>query len=466
MPIVPITLTRRSNRSRHGQEGGARLVNCYAEDIGPEGKHQFALYAVDGMKNWGTVTGSGVRAMQVIEGEALYVVSGRTINHVDTAGNATAIGGIIGDGMVTMARNNAATAQVGICADGLFKIATGKTVVTVTDADLPPANSVCNLDGYFVLTIPNGKFYVTALNDGTDIDGLDFATAQASPDGLVRGYVRNRDLCLFGNSSTEFWQNVGGADFPFSRTTSIDVGCLSGASVATVDQTVAWVADDGTVRILNGYQAQPISTKEIERLIDEDPAKDEITGFSWKRRGHIFYALSGTNWTKVCDVTTGEWHDMKSYGLERWRMSAYAKFAGHHIFGDYESNSLYETDSSTFTEAGEPIVMSVEFAPIHGFPYRMVHHELFVDVVTGVGLNSTDEHNQNPMLMMDYSSDGGENFGAENHVEIGAQGETGKRLRFRRLGQAENGRVYRLKVSADVVKSIMAVGINAEQGAP
>lgn len=463
--IIPLNLGRASNRSRYGHEGGSGLVNCIAEDVGEGGKSQYVIYARDGYAGWGSgVTGDGVRAMLALDTD-LYVVAGRSISRVDTSGNATLIGGIIGDGPVTMARNRATTTQVGICADGLFKIATKDGIVDVTDSDLPPANSVCNIDGYFVLTIPDGRVYSSALEDGTSFDGLDFAKAEANPDGLVRGFVRNRDLCLFGTKSTEFYQNVGNETFPFSRTTSIDVGCLAAASVASVDQTVAWVAHDGTVRMLNGYQAGVISTYEVERLIDDEPDKDSIQGFSWQRRGHTFYAISGTNWTKVFDLGTQRWTDFTSFGLSRWRLSAYAMFDGKHIFGDYANGNLYQMRATDYSDAGSPIDMIVEMPPVHAYPYRMTHHEFYADVIPGVGLNSPDS-NADPMVMLDYSTDGGNTYGSVEHLPIGKLGATHKRVVARRLGQCgEDGRVYRLRMSADVVRGIMQAAIAAERDA-
>ncbi|MEQ8822752.1 MAG: hypothetical protein RIC14_00080 [Filomicrobium sp.] len=462
--IVPISLGMRSNRSRHGHEGGSGFVNCYAENIGEEGKSQYAVYACDGLDSYATVTGSGVRAMQGVEGEGLYVAAGRTINHIDPAGNAVPIGGIISDGLVSMARNRAATAQVGICSDGIFKIAQGTAIASVTDPDLPPANSVCGMDGYFILTTPDGRYFITEINDGFSIDGLDFANAEANPDGLVRGFVRNRDLCLFGNRSTEFHQNTGGSDFPFTRTTSTDVGCLSGASVATVDQTVAWVAHDGTVRLLNGYQGQIISTHEVERLIDGDPNKDSIVGFSWARRGHVFYTLNGTNWTKTFDVGTNRWHDRESDGSSRWRIGSQHNFGGQDIFGDIETGELFTMNPDTYSEGGNPIIMQIETPPVTSFPHRMIHNELMIDVIPGVGLNTTDEHNRDPKIILDYTEDGGATWSTERHISVGVQGQVKRRVRARRLGLArEDGRAYRLTMSAEVVRGVMAMAVDAER---
>lgn len=461
--IVPIALGVRSNRSRYGHEGDARLINCYVEVIGEEGKTPTPVYAIDGLKSWATTSAANVRAMLALP-TTLYAVVGRSIVAYDTTGNETVIGGIIGDGLVTMARNRAASTQVGICADGIFKIAVGNAVVSVTDADLPPANSVTHFDGYFVLTIDDGRFFVTALNDGTSIDGLDFAKAEANPDGLVRGAVRNRDLVLFGTKSTEFWSNTGGEDFPFTRTTSVDRGCLAPGSVADLDQTLAFVADDGTVRRLDGYNATRISTHDLERLIDKDPNKEDITGFAWQRNGHSFYCISGTDWTRTYDATTGLWHERESYRLGRWRCSAYALFNGKHLFGDYQAAAIYEGDPDTKSEAGSPIVMTIQTPQVHAYPYKLRFNRVFADVIPGVGLNTTDPHNDDPKLILDYSEDGGHNWSSERHLTVGMIGQSKVRAYARRLGLSkEDGRILRLRMSADVVKGITGLSIDVDK---
>lgn len=463
MPIQQISLGVGSARSRYGFEGDARLVNCYAENLGNTGKVPMPLYAIDGLTDFASLSDSGVRAMLALESQ-LYAVVGRSIVEIDPAGSETVLGGIIGDGLVTMARNRASTTQVGICVDGLFKIVQGGVLSTVTDTDLPPANSICHLDGYFILTIPDGRFFITSLNDGTAIDALDFAKAEANPDGLVRGFSRGRDLLLFGNKSLEAWGNTGGEDFPFTRTTSIEVGCLAPGSVATVDQTVGWIAHDGTVRLLNGYQANKISDHGVERAIDEDADPSGVMGFSWQRRGHTFYALTGTTWTWVYDLATGLWHERESVGYSgRWRCSAYAKFGERHVFGDVSAAKLYTGDPNVKLEGSESIIMTVQTPIIHAYPNKLQFNRFFADIVPGQGLNTTDVHNSDPQVMISYSEDGGHTWSGERFMSIGELGARKKRVVARRLGlSGEDGRMFRLRISADVVSAITGAAVDVE----
>ena len=62
--VRSLALCSKSNPSRTGQEGASRLINCYAEPLGVEGKAAFALYAINGLVQWATIASSGpIRAL-------------------------------------------------------------------------------------------------------------------------------------------------------------------------------------------------------------------------------------------------------------------------------------------------------------------------------------------------------------------------------------------------------------------
>ncbi len=60
MPVVPINIGVRSNPGRHGQDSAARLINCYAEEAGAEGKMRFPIYASDGLLAFSALTTADV----------------------------------------------------------------------------------------------------------------------------------------------------------------------------------------------------------------------------------------------------------------------------------------------------------------------------------------------------------------------------------------------------------------------
>ncbi|MFZ4748115.1 MAG: hypothetical protein ACOYLK_14705 [Sphingomonas sp.] len=472
---IPIQLGTRSNKGRYGYDGHARLINCYAEGLGNEGKVPWPLYASDGFSSFATLSGGGVRAVIAVNNE-LYAVAGRVLNRVDSGGGVTQLGGVASDGLVTMAQNRRSVPQIAVTCDGLSQIISGGVLSIISDADLPAANSVSHLDGYFVWLMSDGRMFSSAIDDGTTIDGLDFATAESSPDRGIRIFTAGRDLVVFGSKSTEFWQNTGGSDFPFTRVTTRDYGCLAPGSVASVllkrggnvmDATgFVGTNNDGAyagVFLLQGYAVAKISTPQCDRDVLAEEHPENIRGMSWDDGTHSFYAISGDNFTWVFDATTGLPHERRSYGLNRWRVATATAFAGRTIFGDYAAATLYQAGSSSYSEAGTPIVMEIQTPPVHAYPHKMRFNGLYLDVLPGVGDNSTGDE-LDPVIGVSYSEDGGATWSAERMHAVGRQGQRRTRVKSTRLGvSGEDGRSFRLRMSANVAKGIMGASIDVDK---
>ena len=471
---IPVQLGVRSNKGRYGYEGAARLINCYAEQLGGEGKQPTPIYASDGWTLFATLAGGGVRALLELEGDTL-AVAGRVLNRVAAGGGVTTIGGVASDGLVTMARNRRATPQVAITCDGLSQIYSGGVLSVIDDADLPAANSVTQLNGYFVWTLPDGRMFSSAIDNGTDIDGLDFATAESNPDGLVRGFVSGRDLLAFGRRSFEAWTDQGGETFPFSRVTARDVGCLAPGSVCNVlvkqggvTDATAFVAtnSDGAyagVMLMQGYQPTKISTPQCDRdiLAESNPAG--ISGMSWDDGTHSFYAISGENFTWVFDAATGLPHERSSYGLTRWRASAVTHLSGATLFGDYASPKLYRASSDSHSEAGDPIVLDIWTPPVHAYPHALKFDAVYLDVLPGVGVIGTGDE-LSPSVSVSYSEDGGNTWSGERLFAVGRLGDRRRRVKGTRFGKSgEDGRTWRFRMSSDVVKGLIGCSMVVEK---
>lgn len=462
MPITPISLALRSNPARHGHAGAARLINAYAEDAGEDAKNGVNIHCVDGLAAFSEVDiAEGCRAALILDDNTLYVVIGRGLYKFDQGGSATYIGGIPTAGTVTMARNRADPPVVAVVSDGLVFYCQNDALTQNTDADLPPVNSVTCVDGYFVFMCDDGRRFASGV-DATTVDALDYAKAESNPDPGVRIASRGRDVVSFGSRSIEFDQNSGGETWPFSRTTAVEVGCLAPGSVATLDQTLAWVAHDGTVRRLNGYTPERISTYAVERFISSHANPRTLTACAWSRDGNVFYSLSGENGTWEFNQTTGRWHERQSYGLARWRGAVAVQFGTKIIVGDYASPTLYEMSPTYLDEASAEIVMEVHTPPVHGFPYRLRHNALFLDVVPGVGRATAASHIANPMIMMDYSDDGGATWSTQRTAPLGREGDRLRRVRWNRLGVSRS-RTYRFSVSASVARTLVSMSLDADK---
>lgn len=114
-----------------------------------------------------------------------------------------------------------------------------------------------------------GRFYWIEPGE-TEIDPLNFATAESAPDPLL-GVVIYGDLIMFpGQNKTEVWQPTGNDAAPFQRVQGIafDRGAWQGSAVK-VKESMIIVDNDGGVFQINGGSMQRISNHSIEERIRE-----------------------------------------------------------------------------------------------------------------------------------------------------------------------------------------------------
>lgn len=465
--IVPVSLGTRSNPARFHQGGSARLINCYAESAGEEGKVPWPIYASDGLEGFAALTDAngGVRAEIELNG-ALYCVAGTRVYKISTSGLVTLLGSTTfsATGPVFMARNRRSSPDIGIVCDGLMYYVRANVLAQVTDVDLLAPTSLSFVDGYFVIGTANNTWQIGAIDDASAWDALDYTRADANPDAVVVVSALQSQAVIGGEKSIEFHRNTGAAGFPFEKVTSIDIGVLAAGSILAVEQTLAFVGHDRTVRMLNGYDAVRISTNAVERAIEDLEDPTTIMGATWVKDGHTFYAITSEDWTWVYDTATQFWHERTSYGQSNWKISTVTAFDGKLIAGDATEGKLYEMSADFYDEAGDPLVSELILPPVHAFPYPLIFNTLYIDVQVGVGTGVGDDQDIDPELMVSWSDDGGETFAGQRLLKLGQMGRKTQRVRTHRLGQSgEDGRVFKLSCSAKVRRALYGMSADVDK---
>lgn len=461
---VPVPLPVTTSPGRDGFIGGARLINCMAVTRQTHGsKPQTQVWATAGLKDFVTLAGaSDIRGVLEVDGVG-YVVAGPLLYTVTPSGTPTLIGAVSGTGAVKMDRNRRQPSpDIVIVSDGLVYICNGTTLTHSVDTDLPPPNGVVVIDGYAVYTIADGRILASAIDEAGNIDPLSVAREDTNPDGNVGISKRGKDVVIFGTRSVGFWHDVGDTPFPLTPIAAIDgVGCMSGASIVTADQTLFWVANDGTVRRLNGYAADIVSSDDVAEAIASSSDRANIQAFSWVDRGNTLIEFSCVDWTYVLNTKTGRWHEQKSYGAQRWRAAWYMNLGGRHIVGDYAAGKLYEIDPATYTDAGEPLVMEMHTGT-DPFSGGMTIDSIWAEAVTGVGLTSTPDHLADPEMMIAVSKDYGRTWPIERRARLGKIGEYTTRVYAHLFGSNTGAMRIRLSISAAVARGILSLVIDAE----
>jgi hypothetical protein len=453
--LAPLRIPTRSNPGRYTHDGAARLINAYVEDAGPDSKSPTPIFASDGLLPFATLPNGGpCRGLLAMPGYGL-AVSGGGIYRFDPSGAAAAqIGGILGAGRVYMVRNEAVPAQVAIVGEGQRYVYDGTSVQPISTPNLPAPNSVDYMDNYVLYGIDDGRFFWSALNDLTNINALNFAAAQASPDNLRRLFVKNREIWLLKERTTEVWYDAGDPTSPFQRLPGgvIQTGCGGAQTVAMLRDQLYFLDHTGRVVLCPQYFPERISTHAVERTIAATADWSAIDAFAYSTRGHDWYVLNGPNWTWVYDGSSGNWHEQSSQGYGRRRWSQYAFVNGQHIVGDAQSNVLYRIDPTAYDDAGTGLPMTVQI-PVQIYPKRLRISVIRLDQIPGVGLNSTNPELANPLVTLSMSIDGGLTFGPERAFPAGKIGERLRRIKSFRWGTTEeDGAVLKVGCSAAVAR--------------
>lgn len=441
-----------------------RAINCYMEYDQASPRAPIALYGTPGTVLQIEVGEGPIRGV-LAQDDTLFVVSRSKVYRViffSGAYVATLLGSISSStGPVGMASNGSEVLIV----DGVGGwLATSSTFAVVTDTDFPAGvRSCCFLGGFFVVT-GNGSgrfFWNQTPNVGTDWNGLDFASAEGSPDDTVGCIASHLELMLFGDTSSEIWVLSGNPDLPFVRSgnTFIEVGTPAYASLAQLDNTVFWLGSDaeggGIVYKANGYTPERVSTHAIEKAIQSYSVVDDAIALTYQQQGHAFYVLTfpteGKTW--AFDVATGQWHerawtDPNTGQDTRWRPNCHAFFNNQHLVGDFENGNVYSLDLDTYTDNGGLIRRLRATQTMQGPDNnRMNYGPLTIDMETGVGTQTGQ--GVNPTLMLRTSNDGGHTWSEYRTTSIGAAGEYGARARFLRNGQGRN-RVWEISMTDPV----------------
>ena len=445
-----------------------RLVNLFPEVVPEGGKEPGFLNRAPGLRLLATVGSGPIRGMWQY-GDYGYVVSGVELYKIDTAYASTLLGTVTGSGPVSMV-DNGTQLFIACNPDGFIYNALTNVFQQITDVDFPGAQMVGYVDGYFVFTEPNSqRFWITSILEGTQVDPLDFASAEGDPDNLVSMIIDHREIWLFGNNSIEVWYDAGAPTFPFQRIQGAvnEIGCSATYSVAKLDNSIFWLGGDkrgkGIIYRADGYTGKRVSTHAVEWQIQQYSTISDAVAYSYQQDGHAFYVISfpTANATWVYDVSAQVWHERAGFlngAFVRHRSNCQMQFNGTTIVGDYENSNLYAFDLDVYADNGD---VQRWLRTWRALPTgqnnlkRTAHHVLQIDCETGTGL--VTGQGSNPQFMLRFSDDGGHNWSNERWTSGGKIGATNTRVIYRRLGMtlALRDRVYELSGSDPVKIAIM-----------
>lgn len=332
--------------------------------------------------------GDAVRGVYNAEGR-LFTVIGNTAYQISNSGIAIPLGSISGVGRVRFAHNQITGGNEVLIVNGssgwVWNTVTS-TLTLITDAGYPGAINAAFIDGYLIQIEPARRYaFHSDLADALNYNTLDRFTSEVSPDLLVSMAVSNNELLLFSETTTEFFENTGATQQPFrSKRISFQKGCAGRYTVATMDNTVFWLGDDGVFYLLDGYSPRRISTRPIEQAI-RGLNWAQAFAFVWEDSGHsVCYWTFPDGMTFGYDASQQKWHRRASYGFDRWRVSDMAYWQNRWIAGDFQNGRLWELDWGYPLEGEDEFVGEITSPVIHDNQSRVLMPRLEVVMDTGM----------------------------------------------------------------------------------
>lgn len=429
------------------------------------------LVATPGLRLLATVGDGPIRGAYVTSNGRLAIVSGNKLYVVSPEWTAKESGTLVSNtGYVDMIDNGTQIFIVDGSAGYILTMTTGVLTQIISDTFIPGPR--CGfLDGYFTNENPGtGQFQISALYDGLTWGGLDFGTAEGSPDNVISHLVFNRQLWLAGTKTMEVFWNSGNADFPLTRIDGsfIEYGCGAPFSFQKFAGSCAWVTDNGVVMMAQGFTPTRISTHAVEYAIRQ--MGDFSTAYAWtyQQDGHYFYCLNlGDNQTTwVYDIATGAWHERSRLedGQDmRHKAAVYAHAYNTHVVGDGVTGALYALDLNVYTDNGEPIARERTTPHLTKSMNRLFISKFQLDCQVGVGLDGVGQ-GTDPKIMLKVSYDGGYTFKTERNLSLGKIGNTYARVIARRLGQGRD-LIFRVRYTDPTPFTILGAEIDVEAGA-
>jgi len=449
MPIIEAPLFGLGLHGKSPNVTANKLINAYYSFQKEADGTRVAIYGTPGLSLFVDQGDTPWRGLHPFPGNSkLYGVHRGTFYDIDNAGTVTSRGTIgTTSGRVDISDDGTRIAVVDGAEIYVYDTSSPATpIAAVADADRPTAPNTCCFQAGRILTDEDGtgQFKGSDAYAPTAWSALNYATAESNPDNLIRVTNNNGTIVLFGAYTTEFWQNVGGAGFPYARIMGVDMeyGLAARWSVAKFAGTVAFLAQnrEGQVIVatLDGYRPGRISNEELEYVINGYASVADATGYGYTLNGHPMYQLNfpnaGKSW--LYDGATDYWSEVRYGANARHRGELAVDFINSTVIADYENGRLYRLDPDINDDNGEYIHMILTGRHIRNNRKTLAIDRIELGIEAGVG-NATGQGSI-PVAGLSLSKDGGHSFGSQRFAPMGKKGEYTRRCIWRSCGSGRD----------------------------
>ncbi len=274
-------------------------------------------------------------------------------------------------------------------------------------------------------------------------------TSMQSLNTPLLSLISNGDL-LYGFSADGFevWQEDGASITLLSVRQILSgdrIGILSPHSAVFIERYAYWLGRTSTgqgvvYRHTGGGAPERISNHSTERQIASYATPSDAVSDTYTSLGHVFYltTFQGGNATLVWDKSTNLWHDRLQRDPNSGYLFALPYFSlvilDGNVYGiDQRDGTVWRLDDTIYTDAGDPIIREriLSVIPKEG------DWQTFCQSAELFGENgNTPVGQDDPNIMMQYSTDRGKTWSQEQWQKSGGDGTYAGRTRWVGIGSA------------------------------
>lgn len=306
----------------------------------------------------------------------------------------------------------------------------------VTDPDLGVVIDVVYVDGYTMTT--DGEFLVvTELNDPLSVDPLKYGSSEESPDAITKLMHMHGEVYALNRNTTQVFQNIGGAGFPFQtvKTATVPYGCVGPRAACEYLGTVAFVGGAANaapgIYLLGAGDASRISAAEIDddlaALSSDDLAAVWVEARVWRDEQRLIVHLPDRSWSFSQQVS-------QKSSVKTWCQYVTSK----DTTGRYEGRGLVYAYGEWIvgSSAGQIGVLDNSTAQHYGddvgwqFDTTFLFNEGKGAILTEILLTGTPGRGDaDSRVFFSYTKDG-ETWSMERATSAGNLGQRGNRVRW------------------------------------
>lgn len=339
--------------------------------------------------SWTLVDGQAVsdgnfRGAEVMAGEP-YICLGGSVLKFDSSGKFSAIQGTLNNGP-------SGTADIVTDTDGSnivfvtelnrYRYSAANGWETITDDTITNAVSTAYLDSTFYYIVGD-RIYASDLLDPTNIESLNFITAESFTDAIKRNLTLNQLHYSLGAETTEIHFTSGVGNTRLSRQAVLEHGIIGKFAIDTLDDRIYFVDAERRLSVIAGFDYQPITINGLGKEWQSYTTVEDciVNAYTFEQENFVDITFPTQNVTWTVHERSGETVKREDTNGFRARSARYLNVFGKTFSVDHSNGKVYQFSDTVYQDDGNPMTRTTYSAPITSEVFGFSTREFTLDAL-------------------------------------------------------------------------------------